>query len=129
MLSTFYDHKTASKGRKKALIERVRQDLVEDKNISYVKDTETKLTDFDLKRGINTGAARLFLLYNQITAVGTNVNFANRLQELAKIDQILISSSTERKIRKQKLVFRKININPNDPIKSFEDIDCCYEII
>lgn len=111
------------------MIERVRQDLVEDKNISYVKDTETKLTDFDLKRGINTGAARLFLLYNQITAVGTNVNFANRLQELAKIDQILISSSTERKIRKQKLVFRKINLNPNDPIKSIEDIDCCYEII
>lgn len=87
------------------------------------------LSDFDLKCGINTGSARVCLLYNQFTAVGTNVNFASRLQEFAEIDQIVISSSTERKIRKENLVLRKIIINSSNPIKSFEDIDCCYEII
>jgi hypothetical protein len=94
-----------------------------------MQEIKTKLTDFDLKCRINTVAARLCLLYNQFTAVSTNVNFANRLQEFAEIDQIRISSSTESKIRKEKLVLRKIYINSNNPIKSFEDIDCCYEIM
>ena len=85
--------------------------------------------DFDLKCGINTGAARVCLIYNQFTAVGTNVNIASRLQEFAKIDQIVISCSTERKIRDKHFMLRKILINSNYPIKSFEDIDCCYEII
>lgn len=85
--------------------------------------------DFDLKCGINTGAARVCLIYNQFTAVGTNVNIASRLQEFAKIDQIVISCSTERKIRDKHIMLRKILINSNNPIKSFEDIDCCYEII
>jgi len=128
-LSKIHDKKTLNKSRKKGLIEHIRQDSVEEKNSIYARDIKTKLTDFDLKCGINTGAARLCLLYNQITAVGTNVNFANRLQEFAELDQILISSSTERKLRKEKLVLRKININSNNPIKSFEDIGCCYEII
>ena len=89
----------------------------------------TQLSDFDLKCGINTGDARVCLLYNQFTAVGTNVNFASRLQEFAKLDQIVISSSTERKIRNENVMLRKIIIDESNLIKSFEDIDCCYEII
>ena len=87
------------------------------------------LFDFDLKCGINTGAARICLIYNQLTAVGTNVNIASRLQEFAKTDQIVISCSTERKIQDKHFMLRKILINSNNPIKSFEDIECCYEII
>ena len=88
-----------------------------------------ELSDFDLKCGINTGYARVCLLYNQFTAVGTNVNFASRLQEFAKLDQIVISSSTERKIRNENVILRKIIIGESNPIKSFEDIECCYEIL
>lgn len=91
--------------------------------------TPSKLPDFDLKCGINTGAARICLLYNQFTAVGTNVNLASRLQEFAQTDQIVISSSTRRKIRNEKIMIRKIILNSNNTIKSFEDTDCCYEII
>lgn len=89
----------------------------------------SKLPDFDLKCGINTGFVRICLLYNQFTAVGTNVNLASRLQEFAETDQIVISSSTRRKIRNEKIMIRKIIINSNNTIKSFEDTDCCYEII
>ena len=128
-LSTLQHNVIPCKGKKKALIEHIRQDWVEEKNTSKAKQIKEYLTDFDLKCGINTGSARVCLLYNQLTAFGTNVNFASRLQEFAKVDQILIATSTKRKIRKENLVLRKIVINSNNPIKSFEDIDCCYEII
>ena len=85
--------------------------------------------DFDLKCGINTGPARVCLIYNQLTAVGNNVNIANRLQEFAKKDQIVISCATERKIRDKHFMLRKIDIDSKNPLKSFEDILCCYEII
>ena len=100
-----------------------------DSNSDKASQIIPQLSDFDLKCGINTGAARVCLLYNQFTAVGTNVNFASRLQEFAKLDQIVISSSTERKIRNEKVILRKIIIGESNPIKSFEDIECCYEIL
>jgi len=105
------------------------QQILEEKRALPNEQNKLSLVDFDLKCGINTGAARVCLIYNQFTAVGTNVNIASRLQEFAKIDQIVISCSTERKIREKHFMLRKININSSNPIKSFEDIDCCYEII
>ena len=128
-LSTLQHNVIPCKGKKKTLTEHTRQGWVEEKTTSKAKQIKGYLTDFDLKCGINTGSARVCLLYNQLTAFGTNVNFASRLQEFVKIDQILIATSTERKIRKENLVLRKIVINSNNPRKSFEDIDCCYEII
>lgn len=48
--------------------------------------------DFNIKCGINTGPAQIGLVYDQFTAMGTNVNIASRLQEFAKSDQIIISN-------------------------------------
>jgi len=61
--------------------------------------------------------------------MGTNVNIANRLQEFAKDDQIIISNTTMEKICSKGFDLRRISVDPNNPIKSFEDIYCCYEIL
>ncbi|HKR72604.1 MAG TPA: adenylate/guanylate cyclase domain-containing protein [Candidatus Nitrosocosmicus sp.] len=118
------------KGKVKSVRTQTARRIFEENNgAQSLAKNKASLFDFDLKCGINTGAARVCLIYNQFTAVGTNVNIASRLQEFAKIDQIVISCSTERKIRDKHFMLRKILINSNNPIKSFEDIDCCYEII
>ena len=44
------------------------------------------MQDFSIKCGINTGQAQIGRVYDQFTAVGTNVNIASRLQEFAKGD-------------------------------------------
>lgn len=85
--------------------------------------------DFNIKCGINTGQAHIGLVYDQFTAMGTNVNIASRLQEFAKGDQIIISNATMEKICLKGYNLRRISVNSNNPIKSFEDIDCCYEIL
>jgi adenylate cyclase len=85
--------------------------------------------DFDIKCGINTGPAYIGLVYDQFTAMGTNVNIASRLQEFAKRDQIIISNTTMEKISLKGFDFLRISVDSNNPIKSFEDIDCCYEIL
>ncbi|MDF0680438.1 MAG: adenylate/guanylate cyclase domain-containing protein [Candidatus Nitrosocosmicus sp.] len=85
--------------------------------------------DFDIKCGINTGQAHIGLVYDQFTAMGTNVNIANRLQEFAMGDQIIIPNTTMEKICLKGYNLRRISVNSNNPIKSFEDIDCCYEIL
>lgn len=85
--------------------------------------------DFNIKCGINTGQAHIGLVYDQFTAMGTNVNIASRLQEFAKGDQIIISNTTMEKIFLKGYNLRRISVNSNNPIKSFEDIDCCYEVL
>ena len=61
--------------------------------------------------------------------MGTNVNIASRLQEFAKKDQIIISNATMKKIYSKGFDFMRISVDSDNPIKSFEDIDCCYEIL
>ena len=85
--------------------------------------------DFNIKCGINTGHVHIGIVYDQFTAMGTNVNIANRLQEFAKGDQIIISNATMEKISSKGFDLRRISVDSNNPIKSFEDIDCCYEIL
>ena len=85
--------------------------------------------DFNIKCGINTGQAHIGLVYDQFTAMGTNVNIASRLQEFAKGDQIIISNATMEKICLKSYNLRRISVNSDNLIKSFEDIDCCYEIL
>ena len=85
--------------------------------------------DFNIKCGINTGPAHIGLVYDQFTAMGTNVNIASRLQEFAKRDQIIISNTTMEKIYSRGLDIMRISVDSNNPIKSFKDIDCCYEIL
>ena len=85
--------------------------------------------DFNIKCGINTGQAQIGRVYDQFTAMGTNVNIASRLQEFAKGDQIIISNTTMEMISSKGFDLRRISVDSNNPIKSFEDIDCCYEIL
>ena len=61
--------------------------------------------------------------------MGTNVNIASRLQEFAKGDQIIISNTTMEMISSKGFDLRRISVDSNNPIKYFEDIDCCYEIL
>ena len=114
---------------KKRIGVEISQSIRENNRINKLAQNKASLFDFDLKCGINTGPARVCLIYNQLTAVGNNVNIASRLQEFAKKDQIVISCSTEGKIRDKHFMLRKIDIDSKNPIKSFEDILCCYEII
>ena len=101
---------------------------LKDKVISDWKIDGVNL-DFNIKCGINTGQAHIGHVYDQFTAMGTNVNIASRLQEFAKGDQIIISNTTMEMICSKDFEFRRISVDSNNPIKSFEDIDCCYEIL
>lgn len=101
---------------------------LKDKMISGWKIDGINL-DFNIKCGINTGPAQIGLVYDQFTAMGTNVNIASRLQEFAKSGQIIISITTMEKICSKGFDFRRISVDSNNPIKSFEDINCCYEIL
>ncbi len=101
---------------------------LEDKVISDWKIDGDDL-DLNIKCGINTGQAHIDLVYDQFTAIGTNVNMAGRLQEFAKGDQIIISNTTMEKICSKGFDLRRIPVDLNNPIETFEDIDCCYEIL
>ncbi|HKU82994.1 MAG TPA: adenylate/guanylate cyclase domain-containing protein [Candidatus Nitrosocosmicus sp.] len=85
--------------------------------------------DFNIKCGINTGQVHIGLVYVQFTAMGPNLNLASRLQEFANGGQIIISNSTRDKICWKGNDLRRISVDLKNPIKSFEDIDCCYEIL
>ena len=101
---------------------------LKDKMISEWEIDGIKI-DFNIKCGINTGPAHIGLVYDQFTAMGTNVNIASRLQEFAKRDQIIISNTTMEKICSKGFDFMRISVDSDNPIKSFEDIACCYEIL
>jgi len=85
--------------------------------------------DFNIKCGINTSQVHIGLVYDQFTAMGTNVNFASRLQEFAKGGQIIISNTTRDKICLKGYDLRRISVDLKNPTKLFENIDCCYEIL
>ena len=90
---------------------------------------QIQVPEFSLKCGINTGIAKLCLLYNQYTVMGTSVNLAGRLQQYAKSNQIIISEMTRQKLRAEKYDLREILIDNNYPLKSFEDVQRCFEIV
>jgi len=102
--------------------------LLKDRVISEWKLGGVNL-DFNIKCGINTGQAHIGIVFDQFTAMGTNVNIASRLQEFAKKDQIIISNTTMERICLKDFELKRISIDSNNPLKSFEDINCCYEIL
>jgi len=59
----------------------------------------------------------------------TNVNIDSRLQEFAEKDQIIISNTTMEKIYLKGFDFVRISIDSDNPIKSYKDIDSCYDIL
>jgi adenylate cyclase len=84
----------------------------------------------DLRCGMNTGSVLVGLILtevrDQFTTVGSNVNLASRLESVANKDQIIGSPSTKIRIQDQ---FNLKTILIERPIKGFENISECYEVI
>jgi class 3 adenylate cyclase/plastocyanin len=84
----------------------------------------------DLRCGMNTGSVLVGLILtevrDQFTTVGSNVNLASRLESVANKDQIIGSPFTKIRIQDQ---FNLKMIPIERPIKGFENISECYEII
>jgi class 3 adenylate cyclase/plastocyanin len=84
----------------------------------------------DLRCGMNTGNVLVGLILtevrDQFTTVGSNVNLASRLESVANTDQIIVSPFTKIRIEDQ---FNLKTIPIERPIKGFENISECYEVI
>jgi class 3 adenylate cyclase/plastocyanin len=84
----------------------------------------------DLRCGMNTGYVLVGLILtevrDQFTTVGSNVNLASRLESVANKDQIIVSPSTKIRIEDQ---FNLKTISIERPIKGFENLAECYEMI
>ena len=92
--------------------------------------TGQQVISTDLRCGMNTGNVLVGLILtdvrDQFTTIGSNVNLASRLESVANKDQIIVSPSTKIRIKDQ-FSFRTVPIER--PIKGFENISECYEII
>ena len=84
----------------------------------------------DLRCVMNTGSVLVGLILtevrDQFTTVGSNVNLASRLESVANKDQIIGSPFTKIRIQDQ---FNLKVIPIERPIKGFENISECYEVI
>jgi class 3 adenylate cyclase len=83
-----------------------------------------------LRCGMNTGNVLVGLILtekrDQFTTIGTNVNLASRMEAVGTEDQIIVSPSTKMQIGGE------FNLKPvpiEKPIKGFENISECYEIV
>jgi class 3 adenylate cyclase len=96
----------------------------------WITKTGQQVISTDLRCGMNTGNVLVGLILtdvrDQFTTVGSNVNLASRLESVANKDQIIVSPSTKIRI-KDEFSLRTIPIEK--PIKGFEYISECYEII
>jgi class 3 adenylate cyclase len=96
----------------------------------WITKTGQQVISTDLRCGMNTGNVLVGLILtdvrDQFTTVGSNVNLASRLESVANKDQIIVSPSTKIRI-KDEFSLRTIPIEK--PIKGFENISECYEII
>jgi adenylate cyclase len=83
-----------------------------------------------LRCGMNTGNVLVGLILtekrDQFTAIGTNVNLASRMEGVAIEDQIIVSPSTKMQIEDE-FILKTVPIKK--PIKGFENIPDCYEIV
>lgn len=96
----------------------------------WITKTDQQVISTDLRCGMNTGNVLVGLILtdvrDQFTTIGSNVNLASRLESVANKDQIIVSPSTKIRI-KDHFSLRTIPIER--PIKGFENISECYEII
>ena len=88
--------------------------------------------DIDIKCGINTGNVLVGLTgsieRDQFSVIGTHVNLASRLEGIAQIDQVIISSYTLAEI-KGKFDVETIRITGDEKIKSFENISEYHKVL
>jgi class 3 adenylate cyclase/plastocyanin len=96
----------------------------------WITKTDQQVISTDLRCGMNTGNVLVGLILtdvrDQFTTIGSNVNLASRLESVANKDQIIVSPSTKIRIKDQ---FSLRTIPIERPIKGFENISECYEII
>jgi adenylate cyclase len=84
--------------------------------------------DIGLKCGINTGeviVAKVESEKSQYTAVGSVVNYASRFEGLAKDNQILMSQTTNSRV-KGKFLTGLIHVEKLQHAKSFGGVTECY---
>lgn len=86
----------------------------------------------DLKCGIDSGKALFGRLgtdkRDEITVLGTVVNFASRLECRAKSNEILISKETKRRVNKL-YDFRVVQLSNNQRIRGFPHVKYYYEVL
>jgi class 3 adenylate cyclase/plastocyanin len=96
----------------------------------WITKTGQQEISTDLRCGMNTGDVLVGLILtevrDQFTTVGGNVNLASRLESVANKDQIIVSPSTKMRIEN---AFNIKTVPIKRPIKGFENISECYEII
>jgi class 3 adenylate cyclase/plastocyanin len=96
----------------------------------WITKTDQQVISTDLRCGMNTGNVLVGLILtdvrDQFTTIGSNVNLASRLESVANKDQIIVSPATKIRIKDQ---FSLRTIPIERPIKGFENISECYEII
>ena len=96
----------------------------------WITKTDQQVISTDLRCGMNTGNVLVGLILtdvrDQFTTIGSNVNLASRLESVANKDQIIVSPSTKIRIKDQ---FSLRTIPIERPIKGFENISECYEVI
>jgi class 3 adenylate cyclase/plastocyanin len=96
----------------------------------WITKTGQQEISTDLRCGMNTGNVLVGLILtevrDQFTTIGGNVNLASRLESVANKDQIIVSPSTKIRVDDQ---FNLKTILIGSPIKGFENISECYEVI
>jgi adenylate cyclase len=110
------------------------RDFFDEMKLEWINLWETKTghqeISTDLRCGMNTGSVLVGLILtevrDQFTTVGSNVNLASRLESVANKDQIIGSPFTKIRIQDQ---FNLKVIPIERPIKGFENISECYEVI
>jgi adenylate cyclase len=110
------------------------RDFFDEMKLDWIKLWITKTgqqeISTDLRCGMNTGNVLVGLILtevrDQFTTVGGNVNLASRLESVANKDQIIVSPSTKIRIEN---AFNIKTVPIRRPIKGFENISECYEII
>jgi len=87
--------------------------------------------DIGLKCGINTGeiiVAKVEFEKSQYTAIGSVVNYASRFEGVAKDNQILISQTTNSRV-KGKFLSVLIHVEKLQHAKSFGSVTECYLVL
>ncbi len=112
-----------------AIFEKIKDEWIEIWNNQFGLD----IANIYLNCGINTGESLVgninTEIRDQVTVIGSAVNLAKRIEEVAqKKNQIVVSEETKKKME-NKFNLKKININSDHKIRGFEHIKEYYELL
>ena len=93
------------------------------------KNQQKKVRRIDLKCGIENGPAFVYYfkspMRNSVSFLGQTLNFASRLEGIAKKDQVIISKDLRDMIQ-ENYELRKKRIPKEHRIKAYKDVDVVY---